>query len=1162
MDPDEGGGEKKKEIVHISEPTLLPAPVANIVSLVTRSSSLYLQLGTFIGGLAISGARITTLTGLEISRALIEGILHRAGRDVSERSIGEIGRAEADGMLERSIATLHSTITSISFAASTGFHLSSTILSSAGDLSQQLLVSLDSILGSTDSSRAIASIITLIRREFQNPATGQEGEKVGVGDLLVGICGLALLQRWCRKITDAESREGRYEEVVWDVVILDDGRRADVVANDTSNQKSLARANSMSFVTPGGNEVVQTIEREGRLLEESDDDLPEINLKRKIMKSLPANSSVSITTETNTTKTITVDITGAQPSDLLSPPPGVEIIEKNALDGDYVNAISNQTHEEPTFLAPKYRVVYRVTHHKTRGTNIGSQISIEDAEEAIEVSDDEAPSPISKDTLQKMPDIGMSPIASLEKDLPSPPLKARNFSTSSVKSVGSSQSTESADTKPTGLSSIPLPKGLENVANQKRSRKPMSSSSSINGADPPPPQKKTTLSKPPPSSKSKSERPPAKGSEKKGSFRNALKKGSSNALSHMWSKESSPDASSSKSATSKPAWGVPNPSVKSHIPVPQRNSSITPLRDAPRPPQRGNPNYFSSRDLGLMQPADIPRSQSRTSYYSVHEQRRDSMVSQTDTYSIHSAETRPGSPTAFRTHLKTQSSIIRARSEKNMTSQQPGSPSKHHRRSRSYVPSIYTLKTNNSAQSLVLSRPRRSAFEDLETIENMMRTGFIDGLFPQHHIVRNISRFVRFASASYGSHFLRVMGITSPKSPTAKNIDTSHHHEHHSFSTHTQLPPDTILLSSFFDPQGGTDSTGLTNTGVPMVHFVSLDHESKAVVLTCRGTLGFEDVLTDMTCDYDELMYCGKAYKVHKGIHASARRLLDGGGGRVMATIAASLEEFPDYGLVLCGHSLGGGVTALLAILISEPSADPGSTAFFTAANQQSPQLLLTSSNQERSTAPSRIHLPAGRPVHVYAYGPPATLSPSLRLATRGLITTIVNGQDLVPFLSLGVLHDLQAVALAFKTDDSGAKGEFRKRVVAGITGALQDKWYAGGVGGVREDDDDQWAYSALKALRASMLSVKLLPPGEVFIVEAMPVLQRDAFVRHDEDGGGVGRSEGRGLGRPATRSVLKYVRDVEKKFGEVRFGGSMLLDHSPGRYEGSLGALARGVLI
>ena len=106
--------------------------------------------------------------------------------------------------------------------------------------------------------------------------------------------------------------------------------------------------------------------------------------------------------------------------------------------------------------------------------------------------------------------------------------------------------------------------------------------------------------------------------------------------------------------------------------------------------------------------------------------------------------------------------------------------------------------------------------------------------------------------------------------------------------------------------------------------------------------------------------------------------------------------------------------------------------------------------------------------------------------------------------------------------------------------------------------EDDQWAYSALKALRASMLSAKLVPPGEVFCVETMKVLKRDAFVGKAE---GSGSGSGSGLGRPAVRSVLRYVRDVQGRFGEVRFGGSMLLDHSPGRYEASLAALGKGVL-
>ena len=85
--------------------TLLPRPVASIVSFVTQSTSLSLRVGTFFGGVAIDGARATTLTGLELSRAVIEGVLTRAGRDVATRSSGEHGKVEAESILERSVSS-------------------------------------------------------------------------------------------------------------------------------------------------------------------------------------------------------------------------------------------------------------------------------------------------------------------------------------------------------------------------------------------------------------------------------------------------------------------------------------------------------------------------------------------------------------------------------------------------------------------------------------------------------------------------------------------------------------------------------------------------------------------------------------------------------------------------------------------------------------------------------------------------------------------------------------------------------------------------------------------------------------------------------------------------------------------------------------------------
>merc|ERR1712093_472907 len=189
-------------------------------------------------------------------------------------------------------------------------------------------------------------------------------------------------------------------------VVLDDGRRADVISKDDPNApKHLTRADSMSFVTPGGDQVVQTIEREGRLQDDSEDDLPEINLKQRIMKSLPADASVSITTETTTTKTITVEITGTQPPDL-SPPPGVELVEENAHHtGDVGLSREVLTNEQKVgLLIPRYRVVYRVVRNSLRGTNIESKGHLE-IENAIEDSDDEAPvrSPIAIEVPPPLP---------------------------------------------------------------------------------------------------------------------------------------------------------------------------------------------------------------------------------------------------------------------------------------------------------------------------------------------------------------------------------------------------------------------------------------------------------------------------------------------------------------------------------------------------------------------------------------------------------------------------------------------------------------------------------------------------------------------------------------------------------------------------------------
>lgn len=378
-------------------------------------------------------------------------------------------------------------------------------------------------------------------------------------------------------------------------------------------------------------------------------------------------------------------------------------------------------------------------------------------------------------------------------------------------------------------------------------------------------------------------------------------------------------------------------------------------------------------------------------------------------------------------------------------------------------------------------------------------------VFPPGHITQNMAKYMRFATASYGQSFMHILGIGKISSHFPTD-NSDHHSEHYAFAYHTKLALEDILLSSY------SDSAVDNKSGIPLVHFVSIDHEAKAVVLTIRGTLGLEDILTDLTCDYETMEWQNKSWKAHGGMLKCAQ-ILKRKSSRVLQTIKAALERWgPEYGLVICGHSLGGGVGALFGILLSEVSQD-GSGVFVTSKTSL---------------------LPAGRRVHCFAYGPPASMSASLRKMTRSLITTVVYGLDMVPCLSLGLLRDFQSVAVAFKNDKQGVVHEIKRRFLAQLASRHNPLSV--------HDADDDYLWSVLKTLRAVMQSEKLVPPGEIYTVSTSTV-----FETHD------------GKTKRATRIIGKIVIDVEKRFGEPAFGRG-IFHHSPVYYEQALRTLEMGV--
>jgi len=943
-----------------------------------------------------------------------------------------------------------------------------------------------------------------------------------MGDLLLGSVGFALLQRWGKRNTERSLRENGGDEVVWDTVILDSGVRADVIGTHQvrfpgEDGDAVADPGSASFVMPGKDEeafgavprrssIAQTVSgsRMSFPLDEQQQ-VSDEDVRAYIMSQLPPGCHASIKSELLTARTITVDVFDDDMAEIAAPPGTTLVGERHHHDHEFGNS-GVPEHQQ----LPRHTMIFRTAFNKSQSTQLRPH---------------DVP-------------VGSSPVDTdhLHWPLPRAPQSPRKVRDSKGGAPFHSDSSSDATIKHAGVDS-PEPRDAPKPAFGRSSFAKLAHRVKSNGLDKSddtkrPPPKKPTIRAPVPSATNNARQPvkPAKGTA-------SVKDATARDIS------SRSDLKRRHSQT---------PDYRPTIPAPNRGMRRSPYPTSPQSPRS------HMKDISR----DVPdRKSSTPGHFAVRERSHESLLTRTDSFSRRNGDLRPGSPAAARTHVRSSSSLSLAMSEADGTISANDCSSALHRRSQSYTPGMYSVATAGSEASLILAhRPRKSAYEDTATIQALNRDGLVPGIFPKRHFVQNIRRFCRFSSASYGSSALKVMGV--PRGTNNAPPMTSDRHEHHAFSDYAGLPPSTILLSSFVDPAGGSNAAGETESGFPLVHYLSIDHESKAVVLTLRGTWGFEDILTDMTCDYDELEWQGKSWKVHKGMHASAKRLLEGGGGRVMITLRAALEEFQDYGVVLCGHSLGGGVAALLATMIAEPTHSLHGTSFVTASYQPTrPRLLTADSNTSLKATPFQAHdLPTGRPIHVYAYGPPAVMSPFLRLATRGLITTVVNGSDVVPSLSLGILHDMHTASLSFKADISGAKAHICARLHDRLRQSIIHKFYVNQPPLVMSAGDgvgeDAWAWKTLQLLRDEMRAPKLMPPGEVFVVETMRVLQREAFTAPEFSTDSYPR-----LGRPATRVQMRFIRDVDAWFGELRFASGMLSDHNPARYETSLAALARGVL-
>lgn len=426
--------------------------------------------------------------------------------------------------------------------------------------------------------------------------------------------------------------------------------------------------------------------------------------------------------------------------------------------------------------------------------------------------------------------------------------------------------------------------------------------------------------------------------------------------------------------------------------------------------------------------------------------------------------------------------------------------------------------------------------------------------FPRQHIINNIGHFMRYASAAYGESFMRVFGIGDMPSV----LPTSHHHHpnHHAFAHHTGVVVQDILLSSY------TDHSSLLKMHHPslhaLVHYVTVDHRTKSIVLTCRGTLGLSDILTDLSFTYTDFTLPTddtKHFQAHDGM-LDAAQLLAKQKGKVYQIIRRGLEQYPDYGLVLCGHSLGGGVVSLLGVLWSQDRRsflDQEPSASVSAALTHDPVPFVT----------SRLSgLPAGRPVHCYVYGPPCVMSFDLsQYCGEGLVTSVVHGYDVVSCLSWGLIKDLKNVATSLHEETRTAEAIISRIIGRYNRRNSNNKDTRSNHGNDKqrqeEEEEEQWLWATIKTMRADMRADKLYPPSTVYHVESVPQLIQNP-IHHSKTATPSATSQ-QSQNRTAHMTTLTLCDDIQARFSEINFSRSMFVDHTPTLYEKAIRNLCRG---
>lgn len=180
-------------------PTLFPAPVANLITALSTTARVSMRVTAFFIEAILESSQYTTRLSLASMRRILvaavssarrmylvsSAALHADGADLLRLAAGgSPGRPEGGKFLQvldkytnLGVYVIHHTFTLAELFAMSGFHLTQGAISSAHHAAQESVALFDSLFGSNESSRALSSIITLVRKEILEDERFKEGGK-------------------------------------------------------------------------------------------------------------------------------------------------------------------------------------------------------------------------------------------------------------------------------------------------------------------------------------------------------------------------------------------------------------------------------------------------------------------------------------------------------------------------------------------------------------------------------------------------------------------------------------------------------------------------------------------------------------------------------------------------------------------------------------------------------------------------------------------------------------------------------------------------------------------------------------------------------------------------------------------------------------------------